>query len=141
MSISYIVVRDECRKRMVAATGINPAEDLQIENYIFDGKRKKVWVSEFCIGGKEIQLSSRRCRIPAFIIQYDLHVPENAGTTEIENMTDAITFAFDVKDPEKSIIQCTKAEILVKSIERNSPKYPGTFTKSVLLTLDVSEKS
>ena len=140
MSISYIAIRNECRRRMVEATGINPIKDLQIENYVFDGKRKKVWVSEYCIGGEEFQLSSARSRIPSFLIQYDLHVPETAGTEQIEIMTDAIAQAFDVKDPTKSIILLDGAEILIKSLKRESKKMTGTFSKSILLTLDVSSK-
>lgn len=137
MSISYIAIRNECRKRMIQATGINPVEDLQVENYVFDGKRKKVWVSEYCIGGEEFQLSSARSRIPSFLIQYDLHVPETVGTEQIEILTDAIAQAFDVKDPAKSIIQLDGAELLIKSVKRENKKMNGTFSKSIILTLDV----
>ena len=141
MSISYIAVRNECRRQMIEASGIDPVEDLQVENYVFDPKRKRVWISEFCIGGEEILLSSSRSRIPSFLVQYDVCVQETAGTEVIETISEAIARAFDVSDQKKSILQTAKAEMIVKSVKRESKKMTGVFVKSILLTLDVVQKS
>lgn len=141
MSISYIAVRNECRRRMIEASGINPENDLQVENYVFDPKRKKAWVSEFCIGGEEVQLSSSRSRISSFLVQYDICVQETSGTEKIEIISESIARAFDVSDPKKSILQTAEAEMIVKSVKRESKKMTGVFVKSILLTLDVVQKS
>ena len=115
--INKKLIRDAVRKRVIAASGIDPLTQFQEENKDFDSNGLDFWIAEYCIGGQEITITPRRSRISSFIIQYDLYAPLNSGTERIDSALMAICEEFDMADPAKSGLDIPGYSINLTSIK------------------------
>jgi hypothetical protein len=116
MSINKQLIRDAVRKRVIAASKIDPITQFQEENKDFSPEGVDLWIAEYCIGGAEIAITPRRSRISSFIIQYDLFAPLNSGTEYIDSVMAAICDEFDMADPVKSTLDIPGYSINLNSI-------------------------
>jgi hypothetical protein len=138
MIISMETIRRAMRKRMVQATGINPVAQLKTENKNFDQAGKSLWIDEHIIGGKEQQLSIKRSRIPAFLIQYDVCAPKNSGSSAAESAATAIASEFNLADESKNSVFIPGLDINVKELTVETDNSGNCYKKIVLITLDIS---
>ena len=115
--INKQIIRDAVRKRVIAASKIDPLTQFQEENKDFDPAGLNLWIAEYCIGGEEISITPRRSRISSFIIQYDIYAPLNSGTEHIDSVMIAICEEFDMADPAKSGLDIPGYSINLNSIK------------------------
>ena len=117
MSINKQIIRTAVRKRVIAASKINPISQFQEENKDFDPEGLDFWIAEYCIGGEEIAITPSRSRISSFIVQYDLYAPLNSGTERIDAAMLAIIQEFDIADSAKSGLDIPGYSINLNSIK------------------------
>ncbi len=96
------IVLKEFRRRMVAATGIDPETQLKTENLDFEISAPTV--CEFMFGGEEELSTSGRGRIPDFMVEYDVICPRNSGGEKAREIARAIRAEFDPADYGKSAV-------------------------------------
>jgi hypothetical protein len=84
--MDYLALRNQLRKIIVEASGINPETDLKTSGMVFDNTGKSIWVEEYIVGGENIAMSNRRSQTPAFLVQYDFNIPAGANTDELERI-------------------------------------------------------
>lgn len=130
-------IREAVRRRIIAASGINPLTQFQEENKDFDSQGLDFWIAEYCIGGKETMISPKRSRVSAFIMQYDLFAPLNSGIAAIDAALAQISAEFDLSDPQKSSVDVPGYAVNITSIksENDSGKYWQRVM--LVLTLDI----
>lgn len=138
MSISTTAIREEMRRRLIDAVGIDPQNSLQIENETFDNLNKPFWIAEYCLGGVENSKSRFRSRINGFLIQYDCICPEGQGTSGVDELCYKISKAFDLNDPAKSCFCIGNLDIKLSSVSIERKTYSANYAKSVLISLDIS---
>ncbi len=137
MSISTTAIREEMRRRLIDAVGIDPQNSLQIENETFDNLNKPFWIAEYCLGGSESSKSNFRSRMASFLIQYDVISAEGTGTAVIDDLCDKISSAFDLNDPGKSCFQSDNMDAVISSVSIERKNYAANYAKSVLFTIDL----
>lgn len=96
------IVLKEFRRRMVAATGIDPETQLKTENTDFEISAPTV--CEYAFNGTEELSSNGRSRIPDFMLEYDVLCPRNSGGEKARAIARAIREEFDPASYEKSRI-------------------------------------
>lgn len=137
MSINKQIIRDAVRKRVIAASKIDPITQFQEENKDFDPDGLDLWIAEYCIGGEEIAITSRRSRISSFIIQYDLYAPLNSGTEHIDSVMSAICEEFDMADPAKSGLDIPGYSANLNSIKPEVDAGKNKQRQMLVLTFDI----
>lgn len=137
MSINKQLIRDAVRKRVIAASKIDPITQFQEENKDFSPEGLDLWIAEYCIGGAEIAITPRRSRISSFIIQYDLYAPLNSGTERIDSAIMAICEEFDMADPVKSSLNIPGYSINLTSINQETDAGKNKQRQMIVLTFDI----
>lgn len=83
--MDYRPIRNEIRKMLVEATGIEPEKQLQIQGNFFPVSKKiPFWVQEYTVGGDISALTNLRNSSNSFIVQYNFVCHAGNGTDEIE---------------------------------------------------------
>lgn len=137
MSIDKLKIRENVRKRVIVAAAIDPLTQFQEENKDFNPQGLDFWIAEYCIGGEEIMITSRRSRISSFIIQYDLYAPLNSGTEKLDRAVADISTAFDLSDPSKSSIEVPGYSINVVYIKIENKAEKDWQRETIVFSLDV----
>lgn len=137
MSINKQLIREAVRKRVIAASGIDPITQFQEENKDFDSNGLDFWIAEYCISGAEIAITPHRSRISSFIMQYDLYAPLNSGTERIDSAMMAICEEFDMADPTKSGLDIPGYAINLTSITPEVDAGKNKQRQMLVLTFDV----
>lgn len=108
------MVLREFRRRMVAATGIDPETQLKVEN--FDFSLAVPTVCEFSFGGEEELVSSSRSRIRDFLIEYDVFAARGSGGEKARAIAAAIRREFDMSDDARRAVSGPGFDGIVKSV-------------------------
>lgn len=138
MNINYKSIRNEMRRRVILAAGVDPETQFQPENCDFNPEGLPLWIAEHVIGGAERSLSQKRSRISAFLVQYDFFVPPNSGTDALDDAVIAVLNEFDVNDAELCSVAAAGLDVIVKSVKRESVSDRNWRRETVLFTLDAA---
>lgn len=88
--MNHTAIRNEVRRRVVAATGINPVTDLKLEGQDYDNGGKAFWVEEYLIGGAQRAMTNQRSRVSSYLVQYDICCPIGTALDVLESKAAAI---------------------------------------------------
>ena len=131
--MNHIAIRNEVRRRVVAASGINPVKDLKLAGKDFDSSGKKLWVEEHLIGGAQRAMTNLRSKISSYLVQYDLCCPVGTAMDALETKAAAI---------EGALFQATFAvggtDCTIKRIKTSRTEGKLRNSVSVLLTIDLN---
>lgn len=111
-------IRNEIRRRVVAAAKIDPATQLQLQNTTFVPKKTfPFWISEHVVGGQNNAITNQRCGYDAFIIQYDFVCYAGNGVTQIETASGSVS---DIISPGDNItIDGISADVMNTKISQS----------------------
>ncbi len=135
--INKSLIRNEARRRLIAATEINPLSDLQCENQIYNPQGKTFWITEHIIGGLESSLGKFRSRINPFLIQYDLHVPAGSGSDVMDEKISLIKSEFSVNDLTKCFLILPGYDISITNLLIESAEETEWHVQKILIYLNV----
>lgn len=136
MAINDKLIRLAMRNRMINATNLNPASDIQFENMKFNPTGKQIWIAEYITSGDEFRLTNGRSRIRPFIVQYNVYVPLNKGTNLLDEKVYAIEQEFDI-NTNKSNINVNGYSINVYDTKLAIDTEESWYVNKVILYLDV----
>ena len=91
--MNHIAIRNEVRRRVIAAAGINPLTELKLEGQDFDNSGKAFWAEEYLIGGAQRAMTNQRSRVSSYLVQYDLCCPVGTALDTLETKAAAIESA------------------------------------------------
>ena len=131
--MNHIAIRNEIRRRVVAAATIAAATELKLAGRDFDSSGKNFWAEEHLIGGAERAMTNRRCKISSYLVQYDLCSPVGTSMESSEQKAAAIESALIGATFVISGTDCT-----VKKIKTSRTEGKLCNTVSVLLTIDLN---
>lgn len=94
-------ILNQMRSRIVREAAILPDEDIQLENELISTSGKKLWISEYFIGGEDEAASNISTRQSA-IVEYDIHIPVGRGTTTADEVANDIMNEFNPVDPQRN---------------------------------------
>lgn len=129
----------EFRRRMVAATGIDPETQLAIGNYDFEVSSPTV--CEFSYGGDEELATNGRTRIENFILEYDIYVPRNSGEAEARRLAFAVKTEFDPGDDVRRNVSGFGFDGMVKRIRSEADHDERMHRVQLVITADIWQAS
>ena len=131
--MNNIAIRNEVRRRVVAAATISAASELKVAGRDFNSSGKNFWAEEHLIGGAERAMTNLRSKISSYLIQYDLCCPIGRSMDALEQKAAAIESAL-----LGAIFNAGGADCTVKRIKTSRKEEKLRNTVSVLLTIELN---
>ena len=91
--MNHAAIRNEIRRRVVAATAINPVTDLKLEGQNYENGGKAFWVEEYLIGGALRAMTNCRSKVSSYLVQYDICCPVGTALDALEDKAAAVESA------------------------------------------------
>ena len=132
-------VRNELRRRVLAASGVDFATQFSAGNEIENPDGQDVWLMESVDGGTHSSLTNRRGELPNLRIQYDLYTKVGIGMDMADEKVDAILADFDgdMTDIDRHELAVPGVSAVVSSIKHLSGSDRNWRRDTLLFTISV----